>query len=504
MSKFAPASASKSSTGINAAMMEQIKRAISGAPDPVAHVADVVYHGDKLILPEGMSIDSAVQMLERRRDYLQEEVAISETFDVFPWDGANALDKVLTARFGWVAAEATPGFFGKQPPEMRSINVGPGQTRKVPWGRLSLPGIEGYIQTSAAMQRGRIVFAFRAVVTRKDEATVNAIAQDMRAFLKDNSIYRGQAIKIRFLDENGEQLPMPEPEFMDTSKINRDQLIYSDDVMRAVEVNLFTPVERMADCLANGIPVKRGVLLGGTYGTGKTLAATMASKLAVENGITYIYVPRADELSHAVEFAKQYQTENSGCVIFCEDIDRVMSGERSVEMDDILNIIDGIDTKAANIITVLTTNDLRAINPAMLRPGRLDAVIEVTAPDAKAVEKLVRFYGGNTIDQAADLTEVGVLMAGNIPAVIAEMVKRAKLAQLNLQPRGEKVSLISQAALIDAASTMQAQLKLLRERCMPAIPAVTVDSVMESIITRAMAPAIDDLNTKIQSVANAL
>ena len=39
-------------------------------------------------------------------------------------------------------------------------------------------------------------------------------------------------------------------------------------------------------------------------------------------------------------------------------------------MDDVLNIIDGIDSKKANIITVLTTNDLEGINPAMLRPGR--------------------------------------------------------------------------------------------------------------------------------------
>lgn len=58
----------------------------------------------------------------------------------------------------------------------------------------------------------------------------------------------------------------------------------------------------------------------GTYGTGKTMAATVASRLAVDAGITYVYVPRADELSDAIEFAKQYQSP--ACVIFCaEDIE---------------------------------------------------------------------------------------------------------------------------------------------------------------------------------------
>ena len=37
-------------------------------------------------------------------------------------------------------------------------------------------------------------------------------------------------------------------------------------------------------------------------------------------------------------------------MIFCEDIDRAITGERSVEMDDILNILDGIDTKGNNLI----------------------------------------------------------------------------------------------------------------------------------------------------------
>ena len=42
-------------------------------------------------------------------------------------------------------------------------------------------------------------------------------------------------------------------------------------------LNLFTPITRVKDCIKNSIPVKRGILLGGTYGTGKTLAATVAA-----------------------------------------------------------------------------------------------------------------------------------------------------------------------------------------------------------------------------------
>src|SRR5690606_20126549 len=131
---------------------------------------------------------------------------------------------------------------------------------------------------------------------------------------------------------------------------------------------------------------------------------------AVQNGITYLYVPRADELKDAIEFAKLYQ--NPASVVFCEDIDRVTKGERSVAMDDILNIIDGIDTKTANIMVVLTTNHMDNINPAMLRPGRLDAVIPVTPPDAKAVERLIRVYAKGAVRADEDLAHVGATLAG--------------------------------------------------------------------------------------------
>jgi transitional endoplasmic reticulum ATPase len=464
---------------------------------PQAHVADIVYHGEKMVLPEGMPITDAIELLKRRQQFLEEAVGIQETFDVFPWDGAYLLDRVLTRKFGWSAATATPGFFGPQPPQLISIDTGPTSKIQVPWGSFSLPKVDGLLQTGVGKKGARFVFHLSANVKRKDEATIQKIFEELRREAAEFSLYRGQAIKMRFKDDNGQALEMPEPKFMDTSDIRREQLIYSDDVMAAVETSLFTPIERVQDCIDNGLTIKRGVLLGGTYGTGKTLAARVASKLAVDHGITYLYVPRADELPDAIEFAKQYQSP--ACVIFCEDIDRALSGERDVAMDDILNIIDGIDTKSANLIVVLTTNELKKINAAMLRPGRLDAVIDVTPPDAKAVEKLLRHYGAESIDQATDLTKAGELLAGHIPAVIAEVVKRAKLAQLRLQQPGEKVKQLSEQALVEAAKTMRMQLNLLKEQSELSDIEPTVDSTMQELVRRTASAETEQLLTKLRN-----
>lgn len=459
-------------------------------------VAEIVYHGEKMILPEGMDIDKAMKLLERRKKYLTEEVNMSETFDVFPWDGAHALDAVLTRRFGWSPAEATPGFWGPTPPSLINIEVAPGKFKQVPWSSFSLPNVKGLIQCAVDKKEGRYVFKIVGNVLRKDQKTISNLFDEVRQELKTNSIYRGKAIKIRFRGDNGSLLNMPEPKFINTDDVDENMLVYPSSVQVAIETNLFTPIQRIQDCIANGIKIKRGVILGGTFGTGKTLAAKVASKFAVQAGVTYVYIPRADELAQAVDFAKQYQSP--ACVIFCEDIDRALSGDRSVKMDDILNIIDGIDTKSQNIITVLTTNDIDAINPAMLRPGRLDSVIHVLPPDAKAVERLIRVYGGGTVPEDADLTGVGKALEGQIPAVIAEVVHRAKLAQLRRQPVGEKVTQISAESLLEAADTMAAQLRLLNKP--KVMPAPTLETAFNELVSSALNGTKERIATMAQQV----
>lgn len=459
-------------------------------------VAQIVRHGEQVTLPEGMTLEQAIDLLERRKEYEQEVTELNASFDVLPFDGAHALNEVLRAKYGWAQATATPGFFGSRPPKMLTIEIAPNVFREVPWGRFNLPNVKGHIECDVSFKNGRYTFAIEAQILRRDEAAVRSLFDAVRDYLKTGSIYKGKAIKIRFRDDDGDHLRMPQPSFIDTTKIDPNSLIYAKDVQAAVETNLFTPISRVQDCIDNGIAVKRGVLLGGTYGTGKTMAATVASRLAVDAGVTYVYIPRADELADAIEFAKQYQSP--ACVIFCEDVDRVTAGERSVEMDDILNILDGIDTKGANIITVLTTNDLESINPAMLRPGRLDAVIDVTPPDAAAVEKLLRLYGSTAIAPETDLSTAAELLAGNIPAVIAEVVKRAKLSQLRLQPAGEQVAQISEAAFIEAATTMRAQVELIKARSAKKEAAPTIDGLIADKIGTALAPVME----KLESIEN--
>ena len=465
-------------------------------------VAGVEKSGEKLIIPKDWTAKQALKFLEERIAYEQEEVKVSETFDVFPWDGAVATHNVLTNVYGWARAVPTPGFFGPKPPELQTVDLDWDKQIKVVWGRIELPNIKGFVQTGYGQANGRYVFQLNAVVKRESEATVQDLFDKVRVEIRKNSIYRGKALKMRFRDEKGKVLPLPEPKFLNALAVDEDLLVYSDRVMRAIDTNLFTPIKRVDDCIRNGISLKRGVLLGGPYGTGKTLGAFVAAKYAVQAGVTFLYVPRADELADAIMFAKQYQSP--ACVVFCEDIDRVMDGERDVKMDDILNIVDGIDSKYSNIMVVLTTNNMERIHAAMLRPGRLDAVVEVTAPDARAVEKLLRNYGRDVIAADADLTKAGEALAGNIPAVIAEVIKRVKLTQLKYQKPGEKIRQVGGEAVVEAAETLKDQIELLERRSRPAEKDQTLERAMGKIVTKAMDGAFRETVNNVEALAEAV
>jgi transitional endoplasmic reticulum ATPase len=438
-------------------------------------VVNVVRHGEEFIIPHGMDFDRAIAVLQRRKLEDEQEVSVWYEFDTFPWDGARALMKALKNKFGWAdySSHTVETFFGpiKNNVRFMQIEVGPKQYEPIAWGQVMIPGVDGTVNCSTSVvQDGtvqRLIFALGGQVKRKHENVVAELAAEIRKVLATDSIYKGKAIRIRFRDEKGQQFidpwsgqPLPlQPHFLHIDGITEKDMVFSRRVEGAIRTNIFTPIERTAAVKKAGIPLKRGVLLAGQFGVGKTLVAHVTAKKATENGWSFLYVETASELPDAIKFAQMY----APAVVFCEDIDRFVGVEkRDVKTDELLNIIDGIDTKTSEVMVVLTTNEVEKIHQSMLRPGRLDAVINVEPPDAEAAQRLIHLYGRGLVPLDEDLSMVGDLLAGSIPAVIRETVERAKLSAIGLNEGGALV--VTGSAMLDATQTMQMQLELLKPK----------------------------------------
>lgn len=466
------------------------------APKKIA-VADVEHYGQKLILPEGMKIPEAIDLLQRRMEYLTQTITMKRDYPLFPYDGANALQTVLRRRFGWAPSVPIRTMFGNKPPEMISVEVDVNQSIEVPWGQFELPGLNGaLLQTGGTFTGAGMCFTLHASCKRSAEADIKDIFDEVGKECLASSLYRGKAFAVEFVNQVDQKpLEIPRITFMDTN-FDPSTMVYSQHVQDALDTSLFTPIQRLKDLELNGLSFKSGVLLAGPFGVGKTLAARAAAFFAKKAGITYVYVRRADEVVQAMQLAKLY--ESSAAVVFCEDIDRVLADKRDQTMDQILNIVDGIDSKNSRIMLVATTNELEKINPAFLRPGRMDCVITIEAPNAEAVQRLIRVYGGDTISATEDLTEAGEALQGQIPAIVAEVVKRAKKAQIKHTKPGVRIDKLSGKAVTEAAKTIRNQIELLAPKHTPEKPAI--EEIIGKVVKAELGSVPHDTNRRTRDV----
>src|ERR1700744_5629885 len=235
--------------------------------------------GDKLIVPEHLSFVDAMAALQRRHEEENQDINVNHQFLMTPPEGALAFLKTLRELFGFVNPTSTPGFFGPKPPEFLAVDVGPGKTEMIPMGRLRLPGISGWIEPSYQFVEGNPRFMFHGIVKGKDKNAIQRIADRMRELVKEDSLYRGQAMRVKFPDlETATSIVDFFPKFMDVSKVDPSTLIYEDGIGELVDGTLFTPIEHTNECRRQNIPLKRGILLEGPYGVGKTLTATVTAK----------------------------------------------------------------------------------------------------------------------------------------------------------------------------------------------------------------------------------
>jgi len=154
-----------------------------------------------------------------------------------------------------------------------------------------------------------------------------------------------------------------------------------------------------------GIPWKKGFLLYGTPGTGKTaFVRALGQELNMPIISFDLTTMSNSDFNNAWNSAKSW----CPCIVLLEDIDGVFEGrknvvcgglEKGLSFDCLLNLIDGVEN-SDGIFTIITTNDLTKIDPAIggvvngngmsTRPGRIDKAIEFKPLDDHGREKMAK------------------------------------------------------------------------------------------------------------------
>lgn len=412
---------------------------------------DITYEGDRLIIPVSMDLPRAIKFLTKKQAEMEAVTEFSRTFNYRPWDGAYCAWNALKRVFGVVGHIGSKGFFGPNPPQMMTINTDVGKQEQVPWGGFQLPllpNVSFYFGTSRHPEYG-VLFSVSAEGPKRYAAEVQGIFKIIEEELNTNSMYRGKAF-------DGQDMP----EFIDLESVDREQVVYSEEVLTQLEVNVWAQLRYTDKFAERKIPLKRAVLVHGPYGTGKTLAALLTGQEAVANGWTFIKArPARDDLGTVLQTARLYQP----AVVFYEDVDQITDTENVAEsaISKLLDDFDGIEAKNSRILCVLTTNHVDRIHKGMARPGRLDAMIEINELDVNGVAKLVKNRLGDLVAAEVDWDAVFEAAEGYKPAFVTEFADRAIRYALNRNEGVDTGIMIVTDDLVHSARGLREQYDLM-------------------------------------------
>ncbi|KAL1889122.1 ATPase of 26S proteasome regulatory subunit 4 [Ceratocystis pirilliformis] len=187
------------------------------------------------------------------------------------------------------------------------------------------------------------------------------------------------------------------------------------EVRESVELPLLHPelYEEM------GIKPPKGVILYGAPGTGKTL---LAKAVANQTSATFLRIVGSELIQkylgdgpRLVRQLFQAAAENAPSIVFIDEIDAIgtkrydstSGGEREIQrtMLELLNQLDGFDDRG-DVKVIMATNKIESLDPALIRPGRIDRKILFENPDQNTKRKIFLLHTSKmNLNEDTDLDE---------------------------------------------------------------------------------------------------
>ncbi|KAL1544232.1 26S proteasome regulatory subunit S10B B, variant 2 [Salvia divinorum] len=171
------------------------------------------------------------------------------------------------------------------------------------------------------------------------------------------------------------------------------------DQIRELRESIELPLMNPELFIRVGIKPPKGVLLYGPPGTGKTLLArAIAIMQVVSSAIIDKYI---GESARLIREMFGYARDHQPCIIFMDEIDAIggrrfsegTSADREIQrtLMELLNQLDGFD-QLGKVKMIMATNRPDVLDPALLRPGRLDRKIEIPLPNEQSRMEILKIH----------------------------------------------------------------------------------------------------------------
>jgi len=192
-----------------------------------------------------------------------------------------------------------------------------------------------------------------------------------------------------------------------------------------------------------GIKPPRGILLYGPPGCGKTLLARAVATESEANFISVkgpeIFSKWVGESEKAIREVFRKARTAAPAIIFFDELDSIIprrgagysdSGATERVISQLLTEMDGIES-LQNVVVIGATNRPDILDPAVMRPGRFDRLIDVPAPDSKALMQIFKIHARDMpLSKDVDLQEIAVKAKGYSGADVEALCREAAMNAL--------------------------------------------------------------------------
>ena len=268
-------------------------------------------------------------------------------------------------------------------------------------------------------------------VLAADRPAASATRDEIDRLRRVHDVFRRQVLSFTESEHHGNELVS----FLPRPAVTAQDVVLPDGVLESIEEHIVGVGDWSQDLLGAGQHLKRGLLLHGPPGTGKTHTVRYLTARLTGSTVILLTGRSIRFIDAAAALARRLQPS----MVVLEDVDLVAT-DRDYTPDgnpllfSLLDAMDGVGADA-DVTIVLTTNRADILEMALAdRPGRVDLAIEIPRPDAACRERLLRVYAGDlAVDAGLDPVVAGT--EGVTASFIKEMIRRAVLVSLRAGER---------------------------------------------------------------------
>ena len=273
---------------------------------------------------------------------------------------------------------------------------------------------------------------------------------EVERLMRAHDVFRGQVLSFTESEHHGNELVT----FLPRPAVTARDVVLPDGVLEHIERHLIGVAGWSADLLGAGQHLKRGLLLHGPPGTGKTHTVRYLTSRLEHLTVILLTGRSIRFIDQAAALARRLQPS----MVVLEDVDLVAADRDYTPggnplLFSLLDAMDGVGADA-DVTFVLTTNRADLLETALAdRPGRVDLAVELPRPDARCRERLLRVYARDlTVD--ADPGPVVAGTEGVTASLIKELIRRTVLASLRA---GERPPVLRGAHFAEVLAEMNAE-----------------------------------------------